>query len=912
MKKITLISRFQIVFFTLLMCASFAQAQTVLKGTIKDANGEPVVGANVILRGYTVGSVSDIDGNYTFKTDLKGEAQLAVSAVGLKTVVKSVSLSGSEQKEDFVLENDVFNLDQVVVTGTSTTRTQKEMTGSLSQLSAKQIQAISANSMADIIRVIPGVHAEGGGGEVASNIMVRGLPSGGQYKYTPIEEDGMPVQTTGYLTSSAQDVYFRPDMGVANLEFARGGSATLFGMGSPVGVFNYISKKGGGEGESVVKLSSGQFNLFRVDFNTGGAVSDKWQYNLSGFARYDEGPLKTGANTKGYQLRGNITRQIDNGYIRLYVRALDDATQFYLPAPHVKQDAANATKVQAATGNNGETVQSVYSPQMGVFNLVNPSGTISGNLGNGVTAKGTSFMLEMAKQFSGWELKSKTRVSRFAHNFDFWAPGRTFEIETYAKARSNIMKSYAYTYADNGLPMTLSNGANSGKTYVTENSITLRNRPLQDYSTDLRLTKQIKSGKSEHNLTFGTFGANTRQLQDETGTGVLVELNNIPRLVDLTIVDTANRTVRLTKGGFRQNVAGRTYNSFEANRLAVYAGDEMVFGKLRLDVGLRYEVQKGIITVSETAANTNAAATTTADASYRWLTGKVFTRNIKNDDLGYVLGANYAVNDALNLYGSYSKGFYFPELRTFSNVNRDGKGEFIQTVPDKNEAINQLETGIKYSSSRLSGTVALYYTNIKNRLQNDIIAGADGVLREITRPVGSTTTMGTEITAAFKLTDGLILDANVTLQDHKYDDFKRTTSGADGRFGTADDVITDYKGNWVLRQPKQIFNAGITYDKNDWDLGAMVNYEGKRFADDQNNVILPAYALLNLRAGKAFKVGAKQSIKIGVNLYNALNNRGLTEGDPRVADTSVITNDPFYNARPILPRRLMASIMFKF
>ncbi len=896
---------YTIIFMVLLSTVSL-QAQTVVKGKVKGSKGEPVIGASVILRGSTVGNVSDLEGNYSFKTDAQGTVVLVASAVGLKTVQKTLALSGAEQTQDFELEEDLFNLEQVVVTGTSTTRTQKEMTGSLSQLSAKQIQAISANSMADILRIIPGVHAEGGGGDVASNIMVRGMPSGGQYKYTPIEEDGMPVQATGYLTSSAQDVYFRPDMGVANLEFARGGSSTLFGVGSPLGVFNYISKKGGGEGDNAVKISTGQYDLYRVDFNTGASMGDKWQYNLSGFARFDGGPQPTGATSKGYQLRGNITRQIDNGYIRFYFRNLDDGAQFFLPQPHLKNT------IDAATGNNGSAVTTVFSPQMGNFALVNPQGTVQGNLGNGVTAKGSSFMLEFAKQFNGWELKSKTRASRFAHTFDFWSPGKTFEIDAYAKSKSNILRSYAYTYADNGLPLNLSTSANSGKTYVTENSITLRNRPMSDYSTDLRLTKQVKTGSSEHNLTLGTFGAITRQLQDEYGTGVLVELNDQPRLVDLTLTDTAGKVTRLTKGGFRQNVAGRTYNTFEADKIAIYGGDEMVFGKLRLDVGVRYEAQKGTITVSETAAYTNAAATTTADASYRWQTGKVITRNTQSKDIGYVLGANYALNSAVNLYGSFSKGFYFPEMRTFSNINRDGKGEFVQVVPDKNEAVNQLEVGAKYGSDRISGTLAVYYNTIKNRLQNDIIAGSDGVLREITIPVGSTTSYGTEITAAFKLTDGLVFDVNATLQNHQYDEFKKTTSGPDGRLGTADDVVINYSGNWVLRQPKQLFNVGLTYDKNDWDLGIMANYEGKRFADDQNVIELPAYSMLNLRAGKVFKMGSKQAVKIGLNLYNALNNQGLTEGDPRVADTAVVTNDPFYNARPILPRRFMVSIMFKF
>lgn len=904
--KFSISMRFLSLMAMLFFTTEFVIAQSVLKGKVIDSNKEPVIGATVVLKGKSVGAMTDVEGNYNFKTDVTGATQVVVSALSLKTTYRDINLTGAEQNEDFILESDIFNLDQVVVTGTGTARTQKEMTGSLSQISAKQIQAISANSMADILRIIPGVHAEGGGGDVASNIFVRGMPSAGQYKYTPLEEDGMPVQSTGYLTSSAQDIYFRPDMGVANVEFARGGSSTLFGVGSPLGVFNYISKKGGGEVESVVKISAGDYSLYRVDFNTGGSMGEKWQYNLGGFARYDEGPQPTGADSRGYQFRGNITRQIDNGFIRFYFRTLDDNAQFFLPSPHLKNT------IDAATGNDGKEVTSVYSPQMGSFALVNPLGTIQGNLRNGVTARGNSFMLEFVKEFEGWTLKSKMRVSKFEHTFDFWSPGKTFEIDAYAKSKSGILKSYNYTYADNGQPLDLSTGGNNGKTFVTEDAITLRNRPMSDYSTDLRITKKIKNGDSEHNFTVGTFASTTQQLQDEVGTGVLVELKDQPRLVDLTYTDTSGKVTKLTKGGFRQNVASRTYNTFEANKIALYAGDEMVFGKLRLDVGARYELQKGIVTVGESASYTNASATNSADAAYRWLTGKFTTRNVSFNDYGFVVGANYATSISTNLYGSFTKGFYFPEMRTFSSITLDGKGNFTQVVPDKNESLYQTEIGVKYGADRLSGTVALFYNTIKNRLQNDIIAGSDGVLREITIPVGSTTSYGTEISLAYRLAEGFIIDANTTILQHQYDDFKKTTSGPDGKLGTADDIIVDYKGNSVLRQPKFIFNAGLSFDKNNWDLGVMYNFEGKRFADDQNLIELPSYGIFNVRAGKTFKLEAKQSIKVGINVYNLLNDRGLTEGDPRVFDTSVIVNDPIYNARAILPRRLTASVMFKF
>ena len=49
----------------LLVSGAFAFAQNKVTGTVKDANGEPIVAASVVVRGTTIGAVTDLDGNYT-------------------------------------------------------------------------------------------------------------------------------------------------------------------------------------------------------------------------------------------------------------------------------------------------------------------------------------------------------------------------------------------------------------------------------------------------------------------------------------------------------------------------------------------------------------------------------------------------------------------------------------------------------------------------------------------------------------------------------------------------------------------------------------------------------------------------------------------------------------------------------
>lgn len=875
-----------------------------ISGVVKDATGRPVVGASVLVAGTKNGVSTDANGAFELSVPAGTSVTLTIRAIGYSTLTQVVTADSGPLS--LVMAETVSTLDQVVVTGTATSRRQSEATGSLTQISAKQLQATSGFSLADVLRTVPGIHAENGGGEVASNIFVRGLPSGGQYKYTPIEEDGMPIQATGYLTSSAQDVYFRSDLGIQNLEFARGGSVVLFGNGSPMGVFNNISKKGSATPETIVKLTAATQGLARIDFNTSGPVGDKWQYNLSGFYRYDQGPIVTGLTTQGFQFRGNITRLLDKGYIRLYARLLNDQDQFFLPVPNP------VGTFDAATGNDGKLITTLNTINAASFNMVTPNGTIASTAGSGVFAKGSSFMFEFANTLgTGWDVQAKVRVSNFAHRFDFFSPGKSYDLDTYT---ARYGTAGVYTYADNARPLALNTdlGLNGGKTWVTESNLTLRNRPLNDNSADARVTKTIGPDNAQHNITAGLFGSVTRQLQDEWGTGFLTEMTDSPRLVDLSVTDATGKLVKVTKDGFRQSLGSRTNTMFEADRVAFYIGDEMKFNKLRVDVGLRQEWFRGVVNAERTATYANPNTTSLADARFAWGTGKFINRIVNFNDMSFVAGANYALSASTNLYGSYTKGVYFPEMRTFGNTNLDGAGNFIQAAPSQNENVYQTEVGVKYGSSRLSGTLAGYYINIKNRLQNDVYLGTDGVIREITNAVGSTTTKGIEASLAFRVTRGLIADVNLTFQDHQYDNFVKNLPGADGKFGTGDDTKIDYKGNWVLRQPKSILNAGLRYDRSGWEAGANTLYTGQRYADDQNNVLLPAYSIVNLQAARQISMGTGQSLTLGFNLYNAFNNRGLTEGDPRVADTSTLKNDPFYNARPILPRRLIVSLTMRF
>ena len=99
------------------------QLRTV-SGTIKDINGEPLVGVTVVVTGFTTGTNSDIDGK--FRLDIPAKAQVLVfSFIGMKTQEVPI---GDKTVFDIVMAEDIANLDEVVVVGYGTMK-RRELSG---------------------------------------------------------------------------------------------------------------------------------------------------------------------------------------------------------------------------------------------------------------------------------------------------------------------------------------------------------------------------------------------------------------------------------------------------------------------------------------------------------------------------------------------------------------------------------------------------------------------------------------------------------------------------------------------------------------------------------------------------------------------------------------------------------------
>lgn len=765
----------------------------------------------------------------------------------------------------------------IVVTGTATQRAGFATPLSTTALGANELGRLTASSQADILATVPGIKAEGGGGEVASNVQVRGLPSSGQYQFTPLEYDGLPALSTFGLNSSAYDVYIRNDLGVRRLEFVAGGVSNLFGPGSVAGILNYISKTGGARHEGIVQLEVADLGRVRGDVYFGGPLSDRTFYAVSGYARKDDGPLKSGLPSEGFQLRGNLVHRLDKGTIKLYGQIIDDKVQFFLPIP------LNGSTLERVAGTGGQTVMTANTAQAAGLTSILPGGvTYKSPIADGVSTKGGSVALVFDHDLSDdMAINLKAKLAQYRHQFNLFSDGDGIVNvpETQAQYLTNrsIAGTGSFTYVDNGQAL-------AAGTLLFANRITNRDRPATDASAEINLTRRIESGGMTHNVTLGSWLAKTTADDNTLTQMYLAEFANAPRLVNLT----ANG-VSYTRNGLLDPSVGYTRNRHSATRTALYLADQIEAKNWAFDAGvrieridaeLRRETTSTVNGISQGGVNEAAALTSAVYGTGNFLTGKVSTT-----ETAASLGALYKLSKTTNVYANLSHGFFFPEVRSVS-FNAQGAPASYQ-----GEIIDQVEAGVKFADGGFVATAAAFYSKLKNRrsvtFQN---TGGGGIAEVVT--LLSTETKGVEASLSYRLSSALMASANVTLSDHEI------TEGA-------------FAGKELERKPKTFANAALSYDDGRLDGSLSVNHQSRAFSNNANSAVLPGYSLWRLTAGYKMRMAGDASLRFGLGVFNLTNSQGLAEGSPRVGATQV-TGGQFFVGRPILPRRVSLTATYSY
>lgn len=145
----------------------------IISGIVKDATGEPVIGANVIEKGTTNGTITDPDGKFSLTVDEK--AILQVSYIGFNTVEIPVN---SKTSVTIKLEEDSEALDEVVVVGYGVMK-KKDLTGAVSQISSSSMKDLKVSHPTEAIAgKLAGVQVQQVGGQPGQGATIRVRGSG--------------------------------------------------------------------------------------------------------------------------------------------------------------------------------------------------------------------------------------------------------------------------------------------------------------------------------------------------------------------------------------------------------------------------------------------------------------------------------------------------------------------------------------------------------------------------------------------------------------------------------------------------------------------------------------------------------------------------------------------------------------
>ncbi len=218
------------------------QAKTVT-GTVTDVSGEPIIGANIRIKGTTTGTITDIDGNFSIEAE--PQSVIEVSYIGYLT---QETVINNQKSIRFLLKEDTKTLDEVVVIGYGVQK-KADLTGSVANINTEKL---NTQSNANIDQALQGkiagvdIVSQGGAPGSGTRIMVRGI--GTLNNASPLYiVDGMYMNSIDHINPND----------IASIDVLKdASSAAIYGSRAANGVIIVTTKEGSNtEGKPIIDLS---------------------------------------------------------------------------------------------------------------------------------------------------------------------------------------------------------------------------------------------------------------------------------------------------------------------------------------------------------------------------------------------------------------------------------------------------------------------------------------------------------------------------------------------------------------------------------------------------------------------------------------------------------------------------------
>jgi len=325
-----------------LFLTGIVSAQTIT-GTVLDTDGLGVIGANIVVQGTTIGTVTDFDGSYTLEAPA-GSTAIVYSYLGYKS--QTVEIAG-RTVIDVTLEADTEILDEVVVVGYGTQK-RSDLTGAVASIKGSEIASLVAGNPTSALQgKVTGVIIENNGGQPGgeTNVFVRGVSSLTN-SYPLYVVDGTIVENMNFINPKD----------IESLQVLKdASSAAIYGSRAANGVVLITTKRGDNDGKPRVSvdlrtgvenpskmldlLNASEFVQYRNQLeqndNTGftlnptGADTDWQDLSLNAGSVVDLGAsVSGGGENSSYYISGNYFDQegilVGSGFSRYNLRANTD------------------------------------------------------------------------------------------------------------------------------------------------------------------------------------------------------------------------------------------------------------------------------------------------------------------------------------------------------------------------------------------------------------------------------------------------------------------------------------------------------------------------------------------------------------------------------------------------------------
>lgn len=210
---------------SLILMGGVAFAQQQVSGTVRDAKGEPVIGAGIVVEGTQNGVVTDIDGHWTLSVPTN--STLVASCIGYTDV--KVKVSAGQSVYDITLEESSLYLDDVVVIGYQTVK-RRDLTGSVSSVNSKQLSSTPVANVAQALQgKLAGVNvvSQDGRPDATINIRVRGGGSISQSNDPLILIDGVQGTLSDIPSDQVESIDILKDASSTAIYGARGANGVV-------------------------------------------------------------------------------------------------------------------------------------------------------------------------------------------------------------------------------------------------------------------------------------------------------------------------------------------------------------------------------------------------------------------------------------------------------------------------------------------------------------------------------------------------------------------------------------------------------------------------------------------------------------------------------------------------------------